>query len=791
MSAASFGLILSNISATNAYAVLTNGQIVVIQGTGGPSLTASFYAGDGTLLSGPVTLNPGASPSFDAAAPRVAALPNGGFAVLGETSSGNTGDSDSIATFDAQGNQVDAWTPINSQVDGGASTLLDLAGGGFFAAWNTDAHASTNFNPLLQGSVDQGSNPNTNQAAEGTDVQGESFSASGALANADSYNSGTLTDLTAGLPYNGLAGNQFIGQAAQLAGGAIVQTYLDESYYLSSNKFGAVLDTYPAVSFSINGGRRTLVYTQGDIGNPTGFPTTTGLPIDTYSGAEAVALSNGTFAVFYTLVDDSNIAAAGRVHTTYAAFYNADGTQAGAPVAVLQRSAYNIGNDNYPGGAPSVVSLPSGGFAMSYYAEPTAGSSTLVLQVGLFDATGHQTQSIAVPFSSNTPSSALAVAADGTLYVEDDLNNVYAIVGTDPSDVAINASADTSPETLSATSTTSNYIQAGSGATTILGGTGADTLRGGTGGDVFELGASTAVVTSIGADTVVGSTGRATINATGHLLYFGSVGPTVINPMRAAATLVGGGAETVNAASASALVFGGTGAVDFNAGSGASTVVGGAGANTLTGGSAPTLYFGNGSSLYIPGTAVDTVVGFDGSLTATGGANGTLFFTGTAGGSDVSSGAGSSTIIGFGAGDSLSATGSDADVIEAAAASETINAMASSGTNTFFAFGQNDVVQAGAGSTAIQSYVGSQTLAAGTGSDLFAVVASGQRAVTFANFTPGQDFVQLQGYTSGTATASLQNATQSGGNEVVTLPDGSTLTFVGVTGVSAGSFIGS
>jgi hypothetical protein len=80
-------------------------------------------------------------------------------------------------------------------------------------------------------------------------------------------------------------------------------------------------------------------------------------------------------------------------------------------------------------------------------------------------------------------------------------------------------------------------------------------------------------------------------------------------------------------------------------------------------------------------------------------------------------------------------------------------------------------------------------LSAGSGSDLFAIVASGQRAVTFANFTPGQDFVQLQGYAAGTGAAALQSAGMSGGGEVLTLPDGTTLNFQNVTGLTASSFV--
>ena len=498
-------------------------------------------------------------------------------------------------------------------------------------------------------------------------------------------------------------------------------------------------------------------------------------------------MSNGTFAIFYTVDDNSTPA---RIHTTYAAFYNADGTPAGAQVALLQRAENLSGNDNYPGGPPSVVALPSGGFAMAYYSEPTAGSSNVVYQVSVFDAAGNVTQTIPVPYAPvNGSGTALAVGPDGSLYVRDDFDNIYAIVGTAPGDVAIDDSADTQPTTLTGTSATLNYIVAGSGATTLLAGAAAATLKGGSGGDLFELQSSIAQVRSTGADTIVGSTAAATVNASGSALYFGVSGPTLFNALGASSTLVGGGAETVDASAANVLLFGGTGAVTFDGGSGASTVVSGTGGATVTGGSTALLYFGNGPTTYLPGPAVDTIIGFTGSLTATGGANGTLIFTGTAGSNSVSSGAGASTIFGFGANDTLVATGAGADVIAATAAADTVDGSQSTGTNNLFAYGSGDVVIGGSGATAIQSAIGNQTLVAGSGSTVFDLLASApDRAITIENFNPAQDFVQLQGYATGSAAAALQAAVTGSGGEILTLADGTQVTFVGVSGLAATSF---
>jgi Ca2+-binding RTX toxin-like protein len=331
----------------------------------------------------------------------------------------------------------------------------------------------------------------------------------------------------------------------------------------------------------------------------------------------------------------------------------------------------------------------------------------------------------------------------------------------------------------------------GNGNTTIDAGAGAETLVGGSGANLIRLGAGNAVVVAQGVDTIIASSGGASITESGDALYFGGAGPTEFIATGAADTLVGGGDETINAGSASALVFGGAGSFDFIGGGGASTVVSGVGsAATVIGGGTGLLYFGNGTTTYEAGSAVDTVLGFTGSLTATGGANGTLFFTGTAGGSNVSTGAGSSTIFGFGANDTLTATGSGNDVIAATAAAETVDGAASSGQNTFFAFGANDVLIGGSGQTALESGLGNHTLIAGGGATLFEIIGgTAHRAITIGDFNPGRDYVQLQGYAAGTGAMALRTATVTNAGEILTLYDGTTITFQGVTNLTAASFV--
>lgn len=351
------------------------------------------------------------------------------------------------------------------------------------------------------------------------------------------------------------------------------------------------------------------------------------------------------------------------------------------------------------------------------------------------------------------------------------------LVATTQNDTVIGAAGDT--------------LIGGNGAATLVGTTGAATLVGGAGSNLIALGASTADVFSQGSDTILGGTSNTTITASGSGLLFGGSGALQFEGSGGSPTLVGGGAATVDAGGSSVLLFGGTGPLDFVAGTGASTVVGGvASAVSLTGGAAPLLYFGTGATNYVGGSAVDTVVGYTGSLTGTGGSNGTLFFSGAAGGNQIDTGSGSSTIVGSAGGDRLSASGAGSDVIAANGGSSTIDGSQSSGTNTYFAFGGNSAVFGGAGQTAIEAGAGNDTLVAGSGTTLFIVLAGvGARTDVIGGFDASHDFVQLAGYDAGAGAAAVASATMSGGSEILTLPDGTVLTFAGVGNLQASSFV--
>ena len=66
-------------------------------------------------------------------------------------------------------------------------------------------------------------------------------------------------------------------------------------------------------------------------------------------------------------------------------------------------------------------------------------------------------------------------------------------------------------------------------------------------------------------------------------------------------------------------------------------------------------------------------------------------------------------------------------------------------------------------------------------------MAGGQVAVT--GWNPGLDNILLQSYPAGEAASALAGAVQSGGNTLLTLSDGTAITFVGVNTLSAANFL--
>lgn len=299
-----------------------------------------------------------------------------------------------------------------------------------------------------------------------------------------------------------------------------------------------------------------------------------------------------------------------------------------------------------------------------------------------------------------------------------------------------------------------SVFNGGTGQATVVGTAGADTLNS-QGGSTLWLGRTSDVVNSTGADTIIGGTGVATVNATGN-----------------------------------ALLFAGSGRMDFINAGGVQTILGSAsGALSIQGGAGSVIALSYGDATFSGGAGAATVVGGGGALTVLGGSGAGLYVGAPGGNNSITGGAGSSIIVGGGAGDVLTAGSGKGDVIEAGAGAETIAAAASTGAEKLYGGSGPDLIATGHGSADVLLGAGATTLIAGGGTDLYAFTSGHANAVTIENFSAGQDYLSLVGFAAGAAGTALASAVTSGGNEQITLPDGTRITFQGFTGLSAGNFL--
>jgi Ca2+-binding RTX toxin-like protein len=241
-------------------------------------------------------------------------------------------------------------------------------------------------------------------------------------------------------------------------------------------------------------------------------------------------------------------------------------------------------------------------------------------------------------------------------------------------------------------------------------GTGASSISPGTGDNFVQLGGGHYTVNSTGDDTVVGTTGAETVGAS--------------------STVSGAGAVVVG--NVSKVFF-------INNGQGASTVLGDTGSDTV--------FAGFGGGLYKGGTAGNNLLqgGFGSATLQAGGANDTLF----------------------------AGPGSNPQVLIAASGNETLNGLASSGADTFYA---------GTGNADITLGFGKDTVVFTDGS------AGG--ADTVNGFTSGPDKIQLNGYPPTEVDSVVGGQTLNGAGVTISLTDGTTVLFASLTQkVTNGDFI--
>ena len=264
------------------------------------------------------------------------------------------------------------------------------------------------------------------------------------------------------------------------------------------------------------------------------------------------------------------------------------------------------------------------------------------------------------------------------------------------------------------------------------------------------VGSGAATLNGSGANHFWMQSGGGVVNSGGHFQFSGGV-----DYGTNADTVIGGtGAITVNASPsfASDFVFAGPGALSFLAGNGASTILGNAaGTASITGGAGSVVAIAYGSTNFTGGAGAATVAAFGGGVTINGGTGIGLYVGGPGGQNRINQGTGQATMYG----------GGDGDIIAAGSV----------------------------GGGILVAGTGSETLIGGAGADLFAMLKGKAGNIVIQNFTQGQDFLSFSGFATDEATSALAASVMIAGAQQLTLSDGTKILFVGVTGLTASSFL--
>ena len=346
------------------------------------------------------------------------------------------------------------------------------------------------------------------------------------------------------------------------------------------------------------------------------------------------------------------------------------------------------------------------------------------------------------------------------------------------------------------------FTNGGSG--TVLAGGGNNLVAPGPG--VPDAASSWTLLFDGGSNTISGPVGNLFIDdgsssvAGQNQIFLGSGSDTVLSWGIDLIVVAPGGNALIDVYHAGSSVYGNNGNMEVLNLGGEDTVVQGSGPATMFAGATGGLYFGGGGVLTFlaaPGTD-STVVGGDGNATLFANASNDLFFVG--GGQFIlAGGSGNQTVVGTtgfsgnavifseGGGSVVLFGNTDGNELVAGAGNVTLNAGGASGGEVFFAGTGDDLIVGSSGTNFIQAGPGNDTLVGGTGVNVFQVghgVATGGSEL-IANWNAA-DHLYLPGYGAAGANGLPAGAaiTVVNGSAVLSLDDGTQITFLGVSRVS-------
>ncbi len=304
-------------------------------------------------------------------------------------------------------------------------------------------------------------------------------------------------------------------------------------------------------------------------------------------------------------------------------------------------------------------------------------------------------------------------------------------IGTNLSSVSLDDQGDVAVYTTAGAGSDGHVVRvSGTGQSIVSSGDGDDSVVASNGDDLIATGAGANTVYLVSGDNTLASEGNDTVDAGSGSDTISISGDSVINP----------GVANLNvflSPSASLELHTGTGSVAVNGGFGSGSFSGGTdGDNLLIAGTGPTTLYagGNGDTLVASGGSSTTLNGWSGEETMIG-----QFSQGT-------------------------------DTFNFGAAS--VFASGGSGTNIF---------NIGSGSNAIVGLQGTDTFDFTNG--------AGGGTTYISDFNLASDRVHLSGYAPNQAAVTLGTATYYQGSEILSLDDGTRITFGHVTGITPSNFV--
>jgi Ca2+-binding RTX toxin-like protein len=241
----------------------------------------------------------------------------------------------------------------------------------------------------------------------------------------------------------------------------------------------------------------------------------------------------------------------------------------------------------------------------------------------------------------------------------------------------------------------------------------------------------------------------------------------------------GGGADTVDSGNGEDLVYGNQGDDSLLGGDGKDTFFGGQDQDSIDGGNDSDILFGNkgedtlsggeGSDILYGNQGNDTLFGDDGKDTLFGGQDQDSINAGND--SDILYGNKGEDTLSGGEGSDLLYGGQGSDIVYGNQGDDSLNG--DLGNDILFGGQGNDIVNGGEGADRLAGNKGADTLVGGDGADTF-----------IFGFSTGND--QVSDFTVGTDSLQFDNgltytAQDSGGNTLLTLSDGGTVTLIGVS----------